>query len=109
MAAQIAQAEGELAQAKLGADAQFYQQQQNAEAILTERTNNALAIAKRSEALKGAGGRAQVKIKIAEALSGKSIILVPSGSGNGVSLNKLDVNQLVDSVLAREAGTDEKK
>jgi regulator of protease activity HflC (stomatin/prohibitin superfamily) len=109
-AAAIAKAQGELAQAKLRADSQLYQQQQNAEAILTERTNNALAIAKRSEALKGAGGRAQVKIKVAEALSGKSIILVPSGSGTGVSLNKLDVNQLVESVLARESGVaDDKK
>lgn len=110
VASAIAKAQGELAQAKLRADSQLYQQQQNAEAILTERTNNALAIAKRSEALKGAGGRAQVKIKVAEALTGKSIILIPSGAGTGVSLNKLDVNQLVESILAREAGGgDEKK
>lgn len=103
VASDIAKAQGALAQAKLRADSQLYQQQQNAEAILTERTNSALAIAKRSEALKGAGGRAQVKIKIAEALMGKSIVLVPSGSGTGVSLNKLDVNQLIDSMLARDA------
>jgi regulator of protease activity HflC (stomatin/prohibitin superfamily) len=103
VAADIAAAQGELAQAKLRADATLYQQQQNAEAILTERTNNALAIAKRSEALKGAGGRAQVKMKVAEALSGKSIILVPSGSGSGVAVNRLDVNRLIDSTLAREA------
>ncbi len=103
VAAQIAAAEGELAQAKLRADAQYYQEQQNAEAILTERTNNAQAIAKRSEALRGAGGRAQVKLKIAEALSGKSIVLIPGGAGSGVALNKLDVNQLVQSMLAQEA------
>jgi regulator of protease activity HflC (stomatin/prohibitin superfamily) len=107
VAAQIASADGELAQAKLRADAQFYQEQQNAEAILTERTNNAQAIAKRSEALRGAGGRAQVKLKIAEALAGKSIVLIPGGSGSGVSLNKLDVNQLVQSLLAQEAAKSE--
>jgi len=103
VASAVAQAQGQLNQAKLRADSMFYQQQQNAEAILTERTNNALAIAKRSEALKGAGGRAQVKLKVAEALTGKSIVLIPGGAGNGVALNKLDVNQLVESVLAREA------
>jgi len=103
VAAQIAAADGELAQTKLRADAQYYQQQRNADAILIERTNNAQAIAKRSEALKGTGGRAQVKIKIAEALTGKSIVLIPGGSGNGVALNKLDVNALVQSMLAQEA------
>jgi regulator of protease activity HflC (stomatin/prohibitin superfamily) len=102
VAADIAAADGELAQAKLHADAEFYQQQQNAQAILTERTNNATAIAKRSEALKGAGGRAQVKIKVAEALAGKSIVLIPGGGGSGVSLNKLDVNKLVESVIAQD-------
>ncbi len=103
VAAQIAAADGELAQTKLRADAQYYQQQRNADAILIERTNNAQAIAKRSEALNGTGGRAQVKIKIAEALTGKSIVLIPGGSGNGVALNKLDVNALVQSMLAQEA------
>ncbi len=109
VAADIAATQGELAQAKLRADAQLYQQQQNAEAILTERTNNALAIAKRSEALKGAGGRAQVKIKVAEALTGKSIVLIPSGAGSGVALNRLDVNRLVESIIAQEAREGDKE
>jgi regulator of protease activity HflC (stomatin/prohibitin superfamily) len=103
VAAGIAAAQGELAQAKLRANGKLYQQEQNAQAILTERTNNALAIAKRSEALKGAGGRAQVKLRVAESLSGKSIVLVPSGAGSGVSLNKLDINRLVESLVAKEA------
>ena len=102
-ASAIAAAQGELAQAKLHADAIYYQQQQNAEAIVTEQSNAAAALAKQGEALKGAGGRAQVKLKIAQALTGKTIVLVPGGSGNGVALNKLDVNQLVESILAQEA------
>ena len=96
VAAQIAQAEGQLAQAKLAADGQFYQQQQNADAILAEREAKAKAIAKRNEALRGSGGRAMVKLRIADALSGKPIVLVPS-SANGIGLNKLDVNRLVES------------
>ena len=103
VASAIAAAQGELNQVKLGADAAYYKQQQNAEAILTEQTNAAAAVAQQGEALKGSGGRAQVKLKIAEALTGKSIVLIPGGGGTGVSLNKLDVNQLVQSILAQEA------
>ena len=107
VAAQIAQAEGELAQAKLTADAQFYQQQQNADAILTEREANAKAIAKRNEALRGTGGRAMVKLRIAEALAGKDIVLVPS-SAQGVGVNKLDVNKLIESAAVQEEAKDAK-
>jgi regulator of protease activity HflC (stomatin/prohibitin superfamily) len=96
VAADIAAAEGQLQQAKLAADAEYFQQQQNAEAILAERTAKAKAIAKRNEALRGGGGRAMVKLRIAEALEGKQIVLVPGGA-NGVGLNKLDVNKLVES------------
>jgi regulator of protease activity HflC (stomatin/prohibitin superfamily) len=96
VAADIAKADGKLKQVALAADAAYYAQQQNAEALLAERTANAKAIAKRNEALRGAGGKAMVKLKIAEALNGKAIVLVPSGaSGNG--FNKMDVNKLIDA------------
>jgi regulator of protease activity HflC (stomatin/prohibitin superfamily) len=107
VAAQVAAADGELKQAQLAADAALYQQQQNAEAILTERSANAQAIQKKNEALRGSGGRAMVKIKIAEALNGKAIVLIPGGA-SGVGLNKLDVNQLIESVIAGEAREDKK-
>jgi regulator of protease activity HflC (stomatin/prohibitin superfamily) len=107
VAAQVAQADGELKQAQLAADAALYQQQQNAEAIVIERSANAQAIQKKNEALRGSGGRAMVKIKIAEALSGKAIVLIPGGA-SGVGLNKLDVNQLIDSVIAGEAREEKK-
>jgi regulator of protease activity HflC (stomatin/prohibitin superfamily) len=102
VAAEIAQAQGQLAQAKLTADAEYYKQQQNSDAILAERTAKAKAIEKRNEALRGAGGRAMVKLRIAEALDGKSIVLVPGGA-SGVGLNKLDVNKLVETTAAQEA------
>jgi regulator of protease activity HflC (stomatin/prohibitin superfamily) len=113
VASDIAQAEGELQQAKLTADAEYFKQQQNSDAIVAERSAKAKAIQKRNEALRGGGGRAMVKLKIAEALEGKSIVLVPGGA-NGVGLNKLDVNRLVESSIAQEAtqpepaATDEK-
>jgi regulator of protease activity HflC (stomatin/prohibitin superfamily) len=106
VASDIAQAAGQLEQAKLTADAEFFQQQQNADAILAERTAKAKAISKRNEALRGAGGRAMVKLRIAEALAGKSLVLVPGGS-NGIGLNKLDVNKLVETAAAQEATASE--
>jgi regulator of protease activity HflC (stomatin/prohibitin superfamily) len=96
VASDIAKADGKLKQASLQADAAFYAQQQNAEAILAERTANSKAIAKRNEALRGSGGKAMVKLKIAEALAGKTILLVPSGAG-GAAFNKMDVNKLIDT------------
>jgi regulator of protease activity HflC (stomatin/prohibitin superfamily) len=96
VASDIAKADGKLKQVSLKADAAFYAQQQNAEALLAERTAKAKAIAKRNEALRGAGGKAMVKLKVAEALEGKSILLVPGGS-NGGAFNKMDVNKLIDA------------
>ena len=61
VASDIAKADGNLKQVSLKADAELYAQQQNAEAILAERTANSKAIAKRNEALRGAGGKAMVK------------------------------------------------
>jgi regulator of protease activity HflC (stomatin/prohibitin superfamily) len=101
VASDIAAADGRLNQAKLGADAAYYAQQQNAEAILAERTAKAKAIAKRNEALRGSGGRAMVKLKVAEAIDGKSIVLVPSGQA-GAAFNRLDVNKLVDAFKEEE-------
>ncbi len=100
--AKIAEATGKLSQAKLAADAAYIAAEQNAEAIKAERSARAQAIAKKNEALRGAGGRAMVKLKLAEALTGKSIILIPSGA-SGVGINKLDVNALIKQVMAEEA------
>lgn len=103
VASDIAAATGALEQAKLTADAEYFKQQQNADAIVAERAASAKAIAKRNEALRGGGGRAMVKLRVAEAMAGKPIILVPSGQ-SGLGLNKLDVNKLLESsILAGEA------
>lgn len=108
VASDIARAEGELAQARLAADADYFQQQQNADAIVAERAANAQAIAKRNAALSGSGGRAMVKLRVAEALLGKSIVLLPGGA-SGVGLNKLDVNKLLESALLQGEAASEAK
>ena len=102
VASDIAQSTGQLAQAKLAADAEYFQQQQNSDAIVAERAAKAKAIQKRNEALRGSGGRAMVKLRVAEALDGKQIILVPGGQ-SGVGINKLDINKLVEQAIANEA------
>jgi regulator of protease activity HflC (stomatin/prohibitin superfamily) len=104
VAAEMAAAQGELAQWKLAADGAYYQQQQNADAILAEREATAQAIAKRNEALRGSGGRAMVKLKIAEALTGKNIVMLPAGA-SGMGVNRLDVNKLVEWTFSQQEGS----
>jgi regulator of protease activity HflC (stomatin/prohibitin superfamily) len=96
VASDIAGAQGQLEQTRLAADAAYYAQQQNADALLAERTAKAKAVAKRNEALRGAGGKAMVKLKIAEALEGKSLVMVPAGTP-GATLNRLDMNKLLET------------
>jgi regulator of protease activity HflC (stomatin/prohibitin superfamily) len=99
---QIAAANGELAQAKLGADAQLIKAKNNAEAMLTEAQARAKGTEKENAALAGAGGRTMVKLKIAEAIQGKRIVLIPSGKG--ATLQSLDINQLLTTKAAQSIG-----
>ncbi|MBX7100440.1 MAG: hypothetical protein K1X89_22165 [Myxococcaceae bacterium] len=97
----IAKAQGELQRVKLAADSSLVQSSNEAEAILIEAKANALAIEKRNAALAGQGGRTMVKLRIAEALQGKHIVLVPSGKG--ATVQTLDVNSLVSKMAADKA------
>ena len=101
VAQQIAGVAGLLAQAKLTADSSLVQSQNEAEAILIEARANAQAIEKRNEALAGAGGRTMVKLKIADALIGKRIVMLPA---KGANIQTLDINQLVGNITAGKAG-----
>ena len=103
---QIAGANGELAQAKLAADAQLVKSRNEAEAILAEAKSRAQGIEKENAAMGGAGGRTMVKLRIAEALQGKRIVLVPAGKG--ASLQTLDINQLISAKVAQKALDKEK-
>ena len=62
------------------------------------------AEAANQEALRGSGGRAMVKLKIAEALQGKSLILIPAATA-GSTFNRLDMNKLIDSFKDDSAST----
>ncbi len=98
----IAAKKGEAEQMKLQADAYYFAKQKAAEAILAEKTANAKGIHKLNQAMSGSGGRTRVKMKIAEALQGKRIVVLPAGEG-GASINKLDVNAVIGNIVAREA------
>jgi regulator of protease activity HflC (stomatin/prohibitin superfamily) len=102
VAQQVAQARGALDTIKLQADAQLFQNQQRAKAIVIERKAEAEATKKQNEALASSGGKTMVKLRIAEALQGKQLLFVPSGKG-GANLQKLDINQLLASMAAQES------
>src|SRR6267143_1217953 len=83
VAQNIAGARGSLDQVKLHADADFFASQREAEAILAEKKARAKGVEKTNQAMSGAGGRAMVKLGVAEALSGKQILFLPSGGKSG--------------------------
>lgn len=98
---QVAGAKGEAEQIHIAADRDYYQREREAKAILAEATARAKGIEKQNKAMAGAGGRVAVKLKIAEALAGKPVLVVPAGSG--AALQKLDINRIFESIVANEA------
>jgi regulator of protease activity HflC (stomatin/prohibitin superfamily) len=96
---QLAAAAGSLDTARLSADANYVQSQKQAEAIVAERKAHAEAVRKQNEALAGGGGKALVKLRIAEALVGKQLVFLPTGK-NGVGVQTLNLNQLLGALSA---------
>jgi regulator of protease activity HflC (stomatin/prohibitin superfamily) len=93
----IATADGEYLQAKIEADAHYRKQELLAEAIKTEAIAEAKGIQEMNKALAGTGGETLVKLKIAEALQGKKIMLLPVSEG-GMNLRTMDINQLIQTL-----------
>ncbi len=102
----VAQAKGESEQITIAADKKYYENQREASAILAERTARAKGIEKQNKAMAGAGGRTMVKLRLAEALQGKPILILPAG--NGANIQKLDLNRLIDATVAGEINKPEK-
>ena len=91
----VAQADGEFKKAKIEADAYYEKQEKLAKAILAEGEAEAKGIKKRNEAMAGAGGETMVKLRIAESMAGKKIILLPVSEG-GMNLKTTNVNSLLE-------------
>jgi regulator of protease activity HflC (stomatin/prohibitin superfamily) len=97
----IATAQGGLDQAKLAADANYYKAQRESEAILAEKRAHAKGVEKQNQAMSGTGGRTLVKLRVAEALSGKELVFLPGGGKGG--LQTTNVNDLLARFAAVNA------
>jgi len=93
----IASVDGEYRMAKIEADAYFEKQTLIARAIKAEAAAEAAGIREMNRALVGTGGEALVKLKIAEALQDKRIILLPVSEG-GMNLKTTDMNRLIEAM-----------
>ena len=79
-------------------------QQRIAEAIKTEAVTEAEGIREMNEAMNRAGGETLVKLKVAESLQGKKIILLPMSEG-GMNLKTTDMNQLIEVLGVKSLST----
>lgn len=93
----IANADGEYRRAKIEADVYFEKQELIAEAVKTEGIATAKGIREMNNAMAGSGGEALVKLRIAEAIQGKKIALLPVSEG-GMNLKTTDINRLIDTM-----------
>lgn len=92
----VADADGRFRQAQIEADAYFKQQERIAAAIEAEGIAEAKGITELNKALAGSGGEVMVKLRLAEALEGKRIMLLPV-SGSGMDLKTTNVNRLLET------------
>ena len=100
----IADVDGEYLKAKIEADVYYEKQKLLAEAIKTEAVAEAKGIREMNDAMARQGGEALVKLKIAEALQGKKIMLLPVSEG-GMNLKTTDINQLINTMGVKSLST----
>ena len=91
----VAAADGEFEKEKIKADAYYEQQSRIAQAIEVEGVAESKGIEKTVEALNNSGGITMVKLKMAEALLGKPIYLLPFSETSGMDLKTTNVNDLL--------------
>lgn len=91
----VARADGEYLQAKIEADAYYDQQEMTGRAIRAEAEAEARGLGQMTRALAGKGGETMVKLKLAEALQGKPILVLPI-SGGSLDVKTMDMNKLLE-------------
>ncbi|HXJ34462.1 MAG TPA: prohibitin family protein [Candidatus Eisenbacteria bacterium] len=101
VAQMVAQSDGRFRQAQIESDAYYEQQQRIAAAIEAEGAAEAKGITEMNKALAGSGGEVMVKLKLAEALEGKRILLLPV-SGGGLDVKTTNMNQLLETYGVRK-------
>jgi regulator of protease activity HflC (stomatin/prohibitin superfamily) len=92
----IAEADGRFRQAQIEADAYYEKQQRIAAATEAEGVAEAKGITELNKALSGSGGEVMVKLKLAEALTGKKIVLLPL-SGAGMDIKTTNINRILET------------
>ncbi len=93
----IAAERGKAQQVHMQADAYYEAKTLEADATLAEKTASAQGIRKMREAIAGGGGRTMVKLKVAEALQGKRIVLFPT-SDSALGVQSTNVNQFLETM-----------
>jgi len=93
----VAAADGQYLKNKIETDVYQEQQQLLAKAIQAEGIAEANGIQEMNNSLAGSGGEAIVKLRIAEAIQGKRIMLLPVSEG-GMKLKTTDINRLIETV-----------
>lgn len=93
----IAAERGRAQQAHMQADAYYEAKKLEADATLAEKTASAQGVRRMREAIAGGGGRTMVKLKIAEALKGKRIVLFPT-TDSALGVQSTNVNQFLDTM-----------
>ena len=90
----IADIDGEYMKAKIEVDAYYEKQKLLAEAIKAEGIAEAKGIREMNEAMASTGGEALIKLRIADALQGKKIVVLPVSEG-GMNLKTTNINDLI--------------
>lgn len=93
----VADADGQYLKDKIEADVYQEHQQLLAKAIQAEGIAEATGIQEMNNALAGSGGEAIVKLRIAEAIQGKRIILLPVSEG-GMNFKTTNINRLIETL-----------
>ena len=99
----VADADGVFRKAKIETDVYYEKQKLLAEAIRAEGIAEAKGIQEMNKALAGAGGEVMVKLRIAEAMQNKKIMLLPVSEG-GMNLKTTDINQLIQTMGVKSLG-----
>lgn len=92
----IADVNGEYLKSQIRVDAYYDKQSKIAQAIEAEGIAEAKGIKEMNKAMESAGGEALIKLKIAESLKGKEIILLPVSEG-GMNLKTTNINKLIET------------
>ncbi|MFA6220947.1 MAG: SPFH domain-containing protein [Desulfomonilaceae bacterium] len=93
----VADADGQYQKDKIRVDVYQEKQQLIAKAIKAEGIAESKGIQEMNNALAGPGGEAIVKLRIAEAIQGKRIMLLPVSEG-GMNLKTTDINRLIETL-----------